>query len=796
MKSYKLLFSFLLLSILSINFSFANICPGDTTTLNYSVSGVQPGQSCSAIAAPINFFSPGTPAVSGGSANGSYSVKVPNSGVVGNQGFSLTCGTGYTASTDTDALNVLPLNTSTCCGVGTQVNRSVWYTETSGHCGCPAGRYFDGDIGTTGSCPVLGATSITAVWSGLNNPRVTPSCPTPLTAVSVVRNTGNNTNLTVNGNNAIDDTNIVSLDTAQTYTYTLTCRGSGANSHITTTVTSAPMTVPAKVKITNLANVTSPTNEDLTFTWKSTGNSCDVFDRSSPRIKIGTTVKTNEGVNANYSHSFVIKVGAPHYRTELTRSFVGTNLLGYDIECRDTDQPIRLVANGSFTAEIFKKPTALINSSLNNLTFICTPDYNKVDIKKNNVSLSGYPKEYAVPPTSNFSTSLTSSDGNYLLTCSYKSYSAQDGRSINGSAVNELNIFGAINGVTAAANATAEVNSESGKVNNLAYTISNFDSWTVDVWFNSDATGDVDRSGSSSNAGNLGSYRPDAFGKVNINNDPTVYNNGLYIRIRATKNGVTKTLIIKLVKITISSAKLTVIPDLTNSNPDAVKITLSCDNATNYNLLKNGTSIRSGNITETGVYTLSGIEDIATALTGSNVANYKLLCNSAEDAVAYALPSRTPVKISAFLAQPAQIACPGGNDGLTLKFTMSNSIGKTCRITSSAMNATPNATEKDEQINAINLQLGLPKYFSSNSGGDSNKSLEGVVDDRNGSGISGGQILLYSANKFSSGKRLFNYSTRFKLECDSKTATTQYSTSNITYSSKILDVPSSCTGQD
>jgi hypothetical protein len=107
MKSYKLFFSFLFLLTLSINFSFANICLGDTTTLNYTVSGVQPGQSCLAIRTPEGFDPLLTPTLNNGQTNSSVPVQVPYSGVVGNQGFSLTCGTGWTAGTDTDALNVL-----------------------------------------------------------------------------------------------------------------------------------------------------------------------------------------------------------------------------------------------------------------------------------------------------------------------------------------------------------------------------------------------------------------------------------------------------------------------------------------------------------------------------------------------------------------------------------------------------------------------------------------------------------------------------------------------------------------
>ena len=77
------------------------------------------------------------------------------------------------------------------------------------------------------------------------------------------------------------------------------------------------------------------------------------------------------------------------------------------------------------------------------------------------------------------------------------------------------------------------------------------------------------------------------------------------------------------------------------------------------------------------------------------------------------------------------------------------------------------------------------------------KSLQELIDDRNLTGTSGGSIVL-SANKFTDGKRLFNYSTRFKLECDSATipVANRYITTNPTYSTKSVDMISTCVGQD
>lgn len=174
-------------------------------------------------------------------------------------------------------------------------------------------------------------------------------------------------------------------------------------------------------------------------------------------------------------------------------------------------------------------------------------------------------------------------------------------------------------------------------------------------------------------------------------------------------------------------------------------------------------------------------------LPGSNICTFKV--------------NNDPVKISAFLVQPSQIACPGGNDEANLIFTLNNTPGKTCRISAKEINATPVLPNKTEQINTLNssTQLKSSKYKSSNSNlSGYTKTFEQLIEDRNtNTGFSGGQIIM-KAPKFDSGKRLFNYSTRFTMECGSlaEPIATRYVKTNATYSSKSVDMLSICIGQD
>jgi hypothetical protein len=652
-------------------------------------------------------------------------------------------------------------------------------------CACPINQAI-----VSGVCANVGLPTISAVWSGNANPLITTTCPSPLTQTSLTRY-GVTVNL-VGGY----DTSVVSGINADTHNYTVKCNGSGVNSGLEKVAT-ASITLPANVKINNLQNVTSPIGLPITTTWTSGGDQCTVHDNSNALIKSAT----RSGTAPNYNYSITLNPSAPDYRTELNTKRIDANKLTYKIKCTDTTQPIRGTGNNNFTAEIFEKPIATISgpNATGQLTLTCTPDYNKVDIQIDGASLSGYPKNYGVPPalpaTSNFSAMIPyDANKSYIITCSYNTYAAQAAKSKG------LQIFGSIHGVSGVADGEAVANSTSGLVSNMTYTIENSDSWAIEVRTNSDGTGPAALSGTNVSPASLGRYTPDSFGKVSIINNTFVYSTGLNVKIMATKSGVTKTLVLKLVKDNGTTAKLTVISAADPIDLDKVKLTLKCDNAVSYILYKNGIFIPAMSGLTGGNNFVANFDDTAVpAVIGGSVTNYKLDCDTASAVVAFSMPTRTPVKISTFAVQPNQIACPGGNDSANLKFTMSNTVGKVCRINSAPISNTLNRDEKAIQMSALGLQLGGTQYKSTNSeSAGYSKSFASVMADRNSSGVSAGQLIMSSPTVLSSGKRLLNYSTRFTVECDSVTAPGgSYSNpSAVTYSKKSVDMLSACVGQD
>ena len=190
MKLYKLskiLLALLFLLTVSINMSSAagtfNTCPGEPRNLSWTSanSGV-----CNGV-------------VSG--ANSNECAFNPNPNVAGNRSVSINSLTGTcnatisctnagsaTAVSDTTTLNVV--NKASCCGTGSQTNQPNAYTDPSSgfRCNCPAGTYNNG----ANTCTTLLAPTVTAVYSGLDHPLVTPTCPTPLIIATLIRTTGPN----------------------------------------------------------------------------------------------------------------------------------------------------------------------------------------------------------------------------------------------------------------------------------------------------------------------------------------------------------------------------------------------------------------------------------------------------------------------------------------------------------------------------------------------------------------------------------------------------------------------------
>ncbi len=659
-------------------------------------------------------------------------------------------------------------------------------------CSCPPGLAYTGT-----SCIVVGPATINVVWSGLANPRVTTTCPTPLTQTSLTRN---GVSVTLNAGGY--DTAVVSTVNSQTYTYAVTCAGSGVNSSITRNA-SADITVPAKVKIDNISDSISEIGSSAIATWNSTGNECKVYDVGNALI--GTA--TRSGSSPNYNYSFTLLPGSPQWRTELNASHTGNNILGYNINCTDTAEPIRGVGSDMFKAEVYKKPIATITGpdASNDITLSCTPDYTSVDLKENNVSLPNYPKTYTNPPSSNFSTKIKPNAGSvYMLICAYKNY-----KSIATYPANTLSLSGSISssngtsqyGTVLSLPLTLQVDTSNGRLGGMSYNVTSFDSWTVDVWADTPTSGAPTRSGTSANAGNLGIYAIDSFGSNSItsNQNTNVYASNLSVRVTATKSGVTKVMWLILNRVSTAKAIINVVSASTVANPDNVTVSGRCDNSISYSLVMNDGMIDrvldSGSTNADPYYT--PIVTVKASSTGKST-TFKLTCNgiSGSDTAtkAYDIVSKTPVIISAFLISPDQITCPGGDSAATLKWVMSNTVGKVCRINASAINSvTVDLADKATQITELNSQLASSKY-----GANRNQSFSSVMSTVNQYGISSGQIILEKVNRFPNGKRLFNYSTRFKMECDNANAVGgSYSNPTAsTYSTKSVNTVSTCVGQN
>lgn len=659
-------------------------------------------------------------------------------------------------------------------------------------CSCPVGQAYTGT-----SCIVVGPATISVVWSGLANPKVTATCPTPLAQTSLTRN---GTAVTLNAGGY--DTAVVSTVNSQSYTYAVTCTGSGVNSAISRSA-SADITVPAKIKIDNISDSISEVGTSAVATWNSTGNECKVYDVSNSLIASAT----RSGSLPNYNYSFTLLPGSPQWRTELNSSHTGNNILGYNIKCTDTAEPIRGVGSDMFKAEVYKKPIATITGpdASNDIILSCTPDYTDVDLRENNVSLPGYPKNYPNPPSSNFSTKIKPNAGSvYMLTCAYK-----NNKSIATHPADSLSLSGSISssngssqsGTVLSLPLTLQVNTSNGRLGGMSYNVSSFDSWTVDVWSDVPTSGAPTRSGTSANAGNLGIYALDSFGSNTItsNQNTNVYTTNLSVRVTATKGGVTKVMWLILDRVSAAKAIINVVSASTVANPDNVTVSGRCDNSTSYSIVMNdGVMDRildSGSTNDDPYYT--PIITVQASSTGKS-ATFKLNCVgiSGSDTATkiYDLVSRTPVIISAFLISPDQITCPGGDSAATLKWVMSNTVGKVCKITATALNSTSiDLADKETQITELTSQLGSSKYGLSR-----NQSFSSVMSTVNQYGISSGQIILEKVARFPNGKRLFNYSTRFKMECDNSNAQGgAYSNPTAsTYSTKSVNTISTCVGQN
>jgi hypothetical protein len=340
MKLFKsILFTLLTLSLFT-NVSLAvNKCPGAPATLRWSSANCSTDflrnstiNGCKFDEAQAN--TSGSKDIVAGNTPGSFCTVTLS--CKGNQ--------GTTASSQAE---LIVADGPQCCSVGTALaeGRNVWSGVKSKCIAYPK--------------PILTATTTPASTT----PSVKWSCEEPATSYTITRNApwasapawanGTTTSTTTGLEGAAVDTDTVAKDMETSYEYTLTCRGNnGVNDNVILGVSTTTLVVPAKVNVTNVSGAEILVGADAKITWDSTGDSCDIYDKSIPTpIKINSSpisgtlatgqVKTaTNTVNSNFS--FTISPKAPMSRTELNTSHIGAGALGYTIICKDSTRAIRL----------------------------------------------------------------------------------------------------------------------------------------------------------------------------------------------------------------------------------------------------------------------------------------------------------------------------------------------------------------------------------------------------------------------------------------------------------------------
>jgi hypothetical protein len=817
MKLFKsILFTLLTLSLFT-NVSLAvNKCPGAPAVMRWSsancVSSFNPvstANQCQFGDATMN--TSGSKNIVAGNAPGTFCTVTLS--CKGNQ--------GTTASSQAE---LIVADGPQCCSVGTALTegRNVWSGVKSKCITYPK--------------PILTATTTPASTT----PAVKWSCEEPATSYTITRNapwtstpawaSGTTTSTTTGIEGEAVDTDTVAKDTETSYEYTLTCRGNnGVNDNVILGVSTTTLVVPAKVNVTNVSKTEIVVGGDATVTWDSTGDSCDIYDKNTPAVKINSSpisgtlaagqVKTaTNTVNSNFS--FTLSPDAPMSRTELNTSHIGAGALGYTIICKDSTRAIRLTDTKDAIVTVFKKPVTSITGPAANgsFTLSCKQDFNYVKVTKtigtnttilkelsNNNSGADFSINVPNPANDGFVLEIKCGLKDIYTTSTVYPYNAL---SISGTLIPGIGVESSktvlLNDVEYIYATTTDDNFKQ-----LRYDINNQDKWTVDVWpfASSSPVNSSSFSGTSANIGNLpAKYKPNASGTVDLDRSAsTGYPDGLTVKVTATKGDSTKTLWIILVNSEKPLATLTATASSTAA--DMYRLTAACSNSATWELYQDGMILRTGSTNNITPFSFGG--DILATSTNLNATSVdlKLVCisggMSAERSTSTAtlnIGSRSMVKFHSLSVQPAAITCPGGNTEAAVKFDISNSSGKICKIKASSPN---NSTNPDivTQMAKINELLSGSVYDSKVSGGPENASMASVMSklDDNLHNIAVATLKLDNATgKLDNGKRLFNYSTRFTLECGAPSAANANIpvTSGPTYSTKFVDIMASCASQN
>lgn len=535
-------------------------------------------------------------------------------------------------------------------------------------------------------------------------PNVLATCPTNSTAYTITRSPIWKSSPVWSSGSIWGATNTdseITLGAAtSTYTYTLTCTRNNGLVYTGQLVNS--VNVPPAIVVNNMNSPMVASGTPAVINWRSDGNSCDLKNFDGSATWAGGI--TGTPISGGYQYSYTMSPNNPNF-TWLNSSRIGVNAIGWSVSCKDTNAASRLSTTNSSTVQVYVPTTATITPpDVNgNLRFTCTRDFDYMDIKRNGISMSGYPKTWNTNQTSSYSILLPNLGGIYELVCKSSNIPGNIDNDIYPDA--GLQVYGSIGGNTPSSipttavvtGTTAQTGSmtNDGMFANLSYNIANATTWTVEFYDAAFSGGTLKYS--CTNAGgcdsNYSMYRLTS-GTSNVSLYSSVglpdipLNNGGRWVITASDGVSTKTLTLSLSNTVVPTGSLVAVPNPL-AGTDFYDLYISCDNSISYNLYNTtfATTTSDGLIVAYNSLTYNGsmtnkITYKATSSTGASSMSYRFECIGASQAYVQAgsLPilSRQPATVNKFTVYPQTVVCGGGK--VALAWTVNNPVGKNCTL--------------------------------------------------------------------------------------------------------------------
>lgn len=262
-------------------------------------------------------------------------------------------------------------------------------------------------------------------------PNINLSCPDGKTAVIYK---GSTPLTDIAETSSHEDSDLTLTSNSQDIQYNAECLSGGISSG------KVYLDVELPQKITVIPNPViykKEINTDISITWRSNGNSCDIYSWNNVDLLVTndnitkTQKDTITGIGydiKNYEYQYIM---TPANFTELLNPHLGAEALGYNIKCQDTNYvsrqeggPVKITVetyNPSLT-NVDPQPPIPPGEPVD-VKFSCTPQFDYVNIEKYNgyswSSVTGYPKQYPSVQNQKFETTINSSilGTNYRLIC-------------------------------------------------------------------------------------------------------------------------------------------------------------------------------------------------------------------------------------------------------------------------------------------------------------------------------------------------------------------------------------------